>query len=370
MTASSISSAAAQQTGGVVRLGRRRSSGHERAEQIGFTDPGPIDGQLVYSSGGYRASQVSTLMARYVRIRGDLLLEHSGLGPEEAQCEQAATVCAGFLASARKELESRHSSLSVVANLLGMAERMLVSLYRPQILRLRLHTLQDELRSVTPRPVSQIATIRYTAHELETRPTDDLSDVRTTLKDALTFLSAREEQSLIEDDLQVRRLSAVLTYLVIGWLLLLAAVPVVSSVQSDGANVVWPVLSFGGAPLWDLLAGAVGLSVVGAVGGVVSGMLDVRDTRATMLDYRTSLKRLSMKPVAGAIAALVVYLFLSAGVVSGVAVTSAGIYVVLAFVAGFSERYFLRVINAQVPAGRVGPSTSRASEGSGSAERD
>ena len=113
------------------------------------------------------------------------------------------------------------------------------------------------------------------------------------------------------------------------------------------------------------MAGALGLSVVGAVGGVVSGMFKVRDSRATMLDYRTSMKRLALKPIVGAVAALVVYLFLSAQVISGVEVTSAGTYVVLAFVAGFSERYFLSVLNAQTEAlgqPRPGPATAAAAE--------
>ena len=133
----------------------------------------------------------------------------------------------------------------------------------------------------------------------------------------------------------------------------MVAVPFVSRVQSSaGGDVIWPVFDFGFGNSVDLLAGSLGLSIVGAVGGIISGMLAVRDSRATLLEYRTSMKKLALKPVVGAVAALVLYLFLSANVVSGVTITSAGIYIVAAFLAGFSERYFLRVLNAELETDR------------------
>ena len=74
-------------------------------------------------------------------------------------------------------------------------------------------------------------------------------------------------------------------------------------------------------------------------------MFSVRDSTTTLLEYRTSVKRMTLKPLVGAVAALTLYFFLGANVISGVAVTSAGTYVVAAFLAGFSERYFLRFVD-------------------------
>jgi len=109
--------------------------------------------------------------------------------------------------------------------------------------------------------------------------------------------------------------------------------------------VIWPVFSFGYENWFDLLFGALGLSIVGAVGGIVSGMFSVRNSTTTLLEYRTSLKRMALKPMVGAVAALTLYFFLGADVISGVAITTPGTYVVAAFLAGFSERYFLRFLD-------------------------
>lgn len=310
-------------------------------------DPGSIDGRHVYQHNMYMAGQVSTLMARYVRIRGDLLLEYSSLQADDASGRQAAFVCRDFLASARQELESRLPSLAVVANLLGLAERMLVTTYRPEILRLRVHSFIKELQSLQPTPTAEIAALRYAARDLDQADVNHRHAVETALKDAITYINRCAERDLIEDDLQVSRLSRLRWYLVFAWILLLVAIPIVSSVQTLDEAVIWPVFAIGRGQEVDLLLGALGLSIVGAVGGVVSGMLNVRDSRATMLDYRTSMKRLALKPMVGAVAALVIYLFLSAHMISGIEITSAGTYVVLGFMAGFSERYFLTVLNAQ-----------------------
>jgi len=244
---------------------------------------------------------------------------------------------------------------------------MLVALYSPSFLRLRLHTVLAELRTLEPRPRQEIAAVQLVARQLDVdgERTDPVALAQrseaqelaqTVLKDAVSRIHGYEERALIEDDLQVGRLKTLMRYLLVSWLFLLVAVPFVSTVQtaSDG-TVYWPVvdLDLGENALrtsLDLLVAGIGLSVVGAVGGVISGMLTVRDSKATLLEYRTSMKKLALRPAVGAVAALVLYLFLSANVISGVEVTSAGVYIVAAFGAGFSERYFLRIVQAQLAA--------------------
>ncbi len=338
---------------------RLRSGGRSRsAEHAPTFETEAVNGQQVYRRGHYRASQLNVLLARYVRIRGDLLLEWGTVQTAPATpAHNVAIVCAQFLEAARRELESRKASLPVVANLLGMSERALVDLYRPKILKLRLQTVADDLARMKPPPTDRIEQLRSIADGFsERKPTgddedgDEFEDVKTALKDAVSYIHGCYERQLMEDDLQVSRLNRVFWYLIAGFVFLLLAVPVISTFQTQDGSIVWPVLQIGRGQAIDLMAGALGLSVAGAVGGIVSGMLTVRDSPATLDDYRTSLKKLALKPVVGAVAALILYLFLSASVVSGVEVTSAGTYVVAAFAAGFSERYFLRVLNAQIEA--------------------
>lgn len=348
---------------------RARKSEPEQAERQTFKDPGTVNSRLVFGHGRYRTSQLSVLLSRYIRMRGDLLIEQGNLREDDpSELHHVATVCSDFLCSARTELESRHANLPVVANLLSMADRTLVSLYRPAILRLRLHSVVSDLEQLDPFPRSQIAQVRFAAQDMGKRqPTDDLADVKTALKDALTYIHGCDERNLIEDDLQVSRLNAVLRYVVGGWIFLMVAISFVSNMQqAANGDLIWPVHSFGRGDTLDLFVGALGLSVVGAVGGIISGMLSVRDSRATLLEYRTSMRKLALKPAAGAVAALAVYLFLTAGVVNGIEITGAGILIVAAFSAGFSERYLLKVLNSQMtepgpPAIRPASATRKAS---------
>jgi hypothetical protein len=319
-----------------------------------YPEPKPVDSTRVYGHGIYKASQVSVRLARYVRIRGDLLV--TWLDVREHGTDQqktAAAACADLLNQARGELEKRRINVTAVSHLLSLADRALLSALNIEVMRYRLHTILDQLRHVKPAPDVHIKNVRWALHVLDD---GGRAEVEAAAKDALTFLGELDERYLIEDDLQVSRLNRAIAYVVVGWMMLMAIAPFVSQVQQDSnGQVIWPVYSFEWTDWFDLLIGALGLSIVGAVGGIISGMFSVRDATTTLREYRASVKRMTLKPFFGAVAALIVYFFLSAEVINGVSVTSAGPYIVAAFLAGFSERYFLRVIEAGVDKGRETP---------------
>jgi hypothetical protein len=54
--------------------------------------------------------------------------------------------------------------------------------------------------------------------------------------------------------------------------------------------------------------------------------------------------KLSLKPLVGALAAVTLYTLLSWNVIPGIQIISGGMYLALAVLAGFSERYFLRLL--------------------------
>jgi hypothetical protein len=350
-----------------MKFGISRDRGEESSESRSATEryqePKPVNSQRVYGGGVYKASQVNVLLARYVRIRGDLVMawtdvqEHGG---QPTKVAEAIVVGASLMEQARGELEKRRVNVTVVTHVLSLAERALVSAYSNKVMRYRLHSLHDELRGIEDDPDARahLRTLGWAVNRLKDE--DDVrDDVEIALKDALTYLAKREEKRLIEDDLQVSRLSQAIAYVSFGWILLVSIVPFVSKVQQDGSGqVIWPVYSFNWTSWFDLLFGAIGLSVVGAVGGIVSGMFSVRDSTTTLVEYRTSVKRMALKPLVGAVAALTLYFFLSANLISGVAITNAGTYIVAAFLAGFSERYFLRVLDRTIDSHAPGDTAS------------
>jgi len=309
-----------------------------------FKDPRAVSSRRAYGRGIYQASQVNVLLARYVRIRGDMLMAWPEVKQNGTDSQrEAAIVCADLLKEARTELESRTITLTVVAHLLSLADRALVSLYSDDVMRYRLQTLRNRLTQLDPIPKEQLRNVGAAARGLKNHKREQ---VESAVKDVLSYLGEQDERALIEADLQVSRLNRALIYVTVGWVLLLAIVPFVSSLQRGArGDIIWPIFSFGSTEWVDLLFGALGLSIVGAVGGIISGMFSVRNSSTTLLEYRTSLKRMALKPMVGAVAALTLYFFLGANVISGIAITSAGTYVVAAFLAGFSERYFLRILD-------------------------
>ena len=324
---------------------RTREQGGRAGSVREFVPPGQVNSKTVYARGGYRATQISVLLTRYVRIRGDVILSAFRLGTDDAAIEHAI-LCAEHLDAARTELERRIPKLAVCANLLALADRELVSLYAPEILEYRIDSVRDNLQRMKPAPEGLIKRLeRISRDKSETDDHDELC--RAALKDGLTYIHGADERALIEDDLQVGRLKSVIVFVLAAWALLIAGISLVTTTQvADGGERFWPIWQSG--TQWvDLTAGAVGLSIAGAVGGAISGMFRVRDSRADLSEYRTSMLKLYLRPLVGAVAAVTLYLFLSANVVSGVEVTNAGVYVVAAFMAGFSERYFLRVLREQ-----------------------
>jgi hypothetical protein len=97
-------------------------------------------------------------------------------------------------------------------------------------------------------------------------------------------------------------------------------------------------------PLPSFLA-SFAIAIVGGAGGLFSALLVTQGAPATLLDFRTSVQRLLLRPLVGALVAVVVYMALSWQVVPGIEVTNGGTFIVVGFVTGFSERYILRLLN-------------------------
>jgi hypothetical protein len=92
---------------------------------------------------------------------------------------------------------------------------------------------------------------------------------------------------------------------------------------------------------------------MGALGGFISGLLQVRNSRVSLKEFQESMLLFQLKPIVGALVSLVLYVLLSWGILPGVTIANTGSYILLAFLAGFSERYFLRLLELQ-PEGEGG----------------
>ncbi len=285
---------------------------------------------------------------RYIKTRGDLMVSIALVDKDVPATRKYAERVRDALRSAREELEGANPNLPVTANLLALADRSLVWLYPRDVLEQRCNLARDQLQRMQPQPTALISEL---AHRDDLKHTSRQGLVsRYALAEALTYINAASETTLIEDDLQVARLSVVRRYLWMALLLIIAAVPFTTEAKYDEStlDLLWPVFELPRVSMeFSITAAALALGAVGAVGATISGMFRVRDSRARINEFRTSMLNFSLRPLAGAIAAVSLYLLLAWEVLNGIEVTSPGVYVLVAFLAGFSERYFLRVIRAE-----------------------
>jgi hypothetical protein len=95
----------------------------------------------------------------------------------------------------------------------------------------------------------------------------------------------------------------------------------------------------------SLTIATIGVALFGAAGGFLSALLQVHGSRVAAGEYRESKHTLLLRPIIGAVIALILFILLSWNVVPGVRITGTGTYLLLAMLSGFSERYFLRLLD-------------------------
>jgi hypothetical protein len=322
-------------------------------------DPGPLSSrQGALRRRQYSVSTLSVLTRRYVKVRGDLLVS-IGDGTELNSVERRyAQRCSEYLREAKSQLESRQANFFVCSNLLFLADVTLVWLYPYGNLGLRCDAVKARLRAAGPEA-------QWLVDALDAaRTREDDRFLRSALEDALNHLQQFEQDDAIADDLQVTRLRMLLLYMTAALVVLFLVVPYAVIDLRASQLRGWPVATFE-SPLLTQWVSAAAVCAVGAVGGILSGLLATRDSTTTLLDYRASLLRLALKPLVGAVAALTLYFFLTWQILTGVQVTSGGTFLLAGFLAGFSERYFLRILKAEEgsPVARDGRRESPAAAG-------
>jgi hypothetical protein len=89
---------------------------------------------------------------------------------------------------------------------------------------------------------------------------------------------------------------------------------------------------------------ALAMMALGAVGGFLSGLLQVQHTSITFTKYLENILKLELRPIVGALVSLILYALLSWQVLPGITINNIGSYFLIAFLSGFSERYFLQLL--------------------------
>lgn len=240
------------------------------------------------------------------------------------------------------------SDAQAAAGAISQADQALVWLSPDSTLDARAQQVLDALQArrltVAARRLAQARSFRSEADQAGGAWSDaHWRQVAAAVSEAIGVLALSQQEEWINNDLQVARLRLLSIYVGAALILTLAATMIVANPTPVHG---WPVhfLASFPTPLSSLVASA-GVAVLGAGGGLFSGLLATQGAAASLLGYRTSVSRLTLKPLVGALMACIVYIALSWQVVPGITVTNGGTFLVLGFVTGFSERYVLRILN-------------------------
>jgi hypothetical protein len=315
--------------------------------------PNWLDSKVSIGIRGYKEYFTDHLRIRFAELEVEFRSVYGNFRYSREMDHVTAARVADLLHRSRQALEGAAPDLLVVTNLLDQVERYMVWLYPPHISDALITRIRSRVESL-PEPErswyrEQVATLTDTT-------TDRVRDIgrQRSIYGEVTYAFNRHVLfSQISGGLQIERLKALLFWGGIFLVAFLAAFPLLVPASPLASGQAGPQVLASSS--WATAAGAwlSGLSValIGAIGAFLSGLLQVRRSRITLPEYEESMRKLELRPLVGASFALVLYLFLAWRVLAGVEITNLGSYFFVAFLSGFSERYFLRLMDLKADDG-------------------
>ena len=84
------------------------------------------------------------------------------------------------------------------------------------------------------------------------------------------------------------------------------------------------------------------IGILGGVGAFFSGLMGIRKNKIQLADYQESMTNYLLRIIIGAMASMILFVFITWNAIPGVVFTSAGGILFIAFLSGFSESFFLK----------------------------
>ena len=266
-----------------------------------------------------------------------------------------------LLLLAKKELEQQPPNLLSVSSTLELVDRYLIWLYYPSILEAKIPRVLslleyyqldgkekfiEQLSRFSTDDLKKLNEKFESETELESSESALLKQLRSVLDEATSAINKKVAQEQINSGLQIERLKKLRTWGIVMLVLLFLVSPFISNydvIPNLSVNSI--TVSLGVIVTWITF---LALAIVGALGGFLSGLLQARSSRVTLTQYQENMLKLQLKPLIGALVSLVLSVLLSWQILPGVTVENSGSYVLFAFLSGFSERYFLRLLELKI----------------------
>lgn len=322
----------------------------------------------------YEDYSISQLRSVYMDLEGDLrtlIPEYSGITNEEERknADEIGNYIINLLNAAKGMLENQKlgkRQMLIVSTLLQEIEECLVwitphalAYAHMDALSLRIAELdspyRDKYQEMLKGCKNFLEGFKYKYEKINRNETENY---RACLEEVIRFINTESLKSRINIGLQIERLRTLKFW---GWILLFVLIITfpffsntfsIPSNSNNSSNVMpWPQLfqlpeavTFKDKLLVGYIA-AISFALVGGIGGFLSGLLQMRGSKTNLGDYEMSILLFQLRPIFGAFAALILAALLSWGVLSDVIrVDKLGSFILVAFISGFSERYFINLL--------------------------
>jgi len=310
---------------------------------------------------------ISQLRSVYMDLEGDLrtlIPEYSGLNQEERKnADEIGNHIINLLNAAKGMLENQKLNkrqMLIVSSLLQEVEECLVwitphalALAQMDALSLRVAELDSPNKDIYQKILKYCRDFLEDFDDEYTRITrEETENYRARLEEVIRFICTESLKARINVGLQIERLRTLKFWGIIFLLILISIFPFFSNSSFETDTVhgwfqvfKFPAEIFAENKLLVAYIAAISFSVVGGIGGFLSGLLQMRGSKTNLGDYEMSILLFQLRPIFGAFAALILAALLSWGVLSDVLKNdSLGSFIMAAFVSGFSERYFINLL--------------------------
>ncbi len=294
---------------------------------------------------------LTLLRSRYFRIEGDFRTFFNNYYNSQKIDFVVARRIIAMLEMSRNSLEHDNCNLIEVRDLIALAEQYMIWLYPENIASERGYVLVAKLQN-------QDSYLSGLLKDRLDKANGNVGIIRSVLEDVKDTLNQQERDLFITGSVQVTKLENLTKMGVIALAVFIVALPFIVHFDKE----MWKDTAFSDVDLYPFKRWLITLSVgiLGAAGGFFSGLLQMKNKQIQLNDYEESMSNFLLRPIIGGMAALILFIFLSWNVLPGVVFTNVGSVLFIAFLAGFSERYFLRVLNVDEE-GKTPPSIANTS---------
>lgn len=291
---------------------------------------------------------IYSLRARYVELEMDFrAILHNLSNTPEFDISVAYRVIQ-LLEMAKKSLEPRQVDRLSVISILDLIERSMIWLIPLNMLTERYKMIKHRLSTESPK---LLKLIEYNYKDAAiVNEGESLKRLRPILDEIIGEFNREQSRTHISIGLQAKRMQHLQNCSLIFLLIFLCWSPALATVNSEIYKSMGWIVSFSGwGRIWDFTVFCllISLAFVGAVGGFISGLLQIRGSRVTLSEYQDSIQHFYLKPLIGAVSAILLSIFLLWNVLPGIKIINLGTLILLVFISGFSERYFFNALQLQ-----------------------